>query len=156
VTPGAEQERTVEMTLRASRALLGVVARSMASVLEQVSLPQFRVLVLLAERGPTRSGSLAESLGVHASTFTRMADRLVAAGWVERQDAPDNRREVYVALTGEGAALVQEVMDRRREALAEVLAPLSAEAREQILRGLELFAEAAGEPDLDELSTLGM
>ncbi len=43
-----EVDPTVEATLRASRALLGVVARSVAPVLDQVSLAQFRVRVLLA------------------------------------------------------------------------------------------------------------
>ncbi len=127
----------------------------MAPVLDQVSLAQFRVLVLLSERGPTRSGLLADHLGVHASTFTRMADRLVVAGWVERQEAPGNRREVRVALTGPGADLVEEVTRRRRETLAQILDPLTADQRKQILLGLEMFAQAAGEPAPEELSTLG-
>jgi DNA-binding MarR family transcriptional regulator len=152
----AEKQRTVEATMRASRALLAVVARSLAPVLDQVSSAQFRVLVLLAERGATRSGQLAEDLGVHPSTFTRMADRLVAAGWVERQEAPGNRREVHVALTHEGAGLVEDVMQRRRKALEKILNPLPQEHRQQILAGLELFAEAAGEPALEDLATLGL
>jgi DNA-binding MarR family transcriptional regulator len=152
----AEKQRTVEATMTASRALLGVVARSLAPVLDQVSLAQFRVLVLLAARGATRSGQLAEDLGVHPSTFTRMTDRLVAAGWVERLEPPGNRREVHVALTASGAGLVDEVMQRRREALAKILNPLPQEQRQQIVTGLELFAEAAGEPALRDLATLGL
>jgi DNA-binding MarR family transcriptional regulator len=150
------RDEAAEATLRASRALLGVVARSLAPVLDQVSLPQFRVLVILREGGSKRSGLLAEQLGVHPSTFTRMADRLVAAGWVERQEAPDNRREVHVALTESGAALVEEVMQRRREAIGEVLAPLSQSQRQAILTGLGVFADAAGEPAVEDLSTLGL
>src|SRR3954454_16845041 len=152
----AELRLATEATLRASRALLGIVARSLGPVLEQVSLPQFRVLVLLSVGGPARSGLLAEQLGVHPSTFTRMADRLVSAGWVERQDAPDNRREVHVALTASGAALVDEVMDRRRETLASILEPLESQRREVILRGLESLALAAGEPELEDLLTLAL
>lgn len=153
---GVKNKRSVDATLSASRALLGVVARSLAPVLDQVSLAQFRVLMLLAEHGPTRSGQLAEYLGVHPSTFTRMADRLVTGGWVDRQEAPGNRREVHVALTASGAAIVSEVIERRREALEEILAPLTAEQCEAIVTGLETFAEAAGEPDLQDLSTLGL
>jgi DNA-binding MarR family transcriptional regulator len=151
----AQKKRTVDATLDASRALVGVVARSLAPVLDQVSLAQFRVLMLLAEHGPTRSGQLAEYLGVHPSTFTRMADRLVAGGWVERQEALGNRREVHVALTAVGAQLVSEVVERRREALEEILDPLSSAQCEAIRTGLETLAEAAGEPDLQDLSTLG-
>lgn len=151
-----ERRRTVEATLFASRALLGVVARSLAPVLDQVSLAQFRVLVLLCDGGPMRSGLLAEGLGVHPSTFTRMADRLVASGWVERLAAPDNRREVHVALTDLGRELVEEVTSRRREAIDEILAPLTASQRRQILSGLTVFAAAAGEPTAEDLAALGL
>ncbi len=141
--------------MRASRALLGVAARSLVPVLEQASLPQFRVLVLLYDGGPMRSGALAEYLGVHPSTFTRMADRLVSYGWVERQEAPDNRREVHVRLTASGAELVEQVMQRRREAIAELLEPLDEPQRRSIVRGFETFAVAAGEPALEDLATFG-
>jgi DNA-binding MarR family transcriptional regulator len=151
-----ERDATVEATLRASRALLGIVARSLAPVLDEVSLAQFRVLVLLSGAGPTRSGLLAEQLGVHPSTFTRMADRLVASGWVERQAAPDNRREVHIVLTTEGERLVDDVMKRRRAALAEIIDPLDAASREAILAGLSTLADAAGEPAPEELAALGL
>ncbi len=154
--PDDELRLATEATLRASRALVGIVARSLGSVLDHVSLPQFRVLVLLSSGGPARSGSLAEQLGVHPSTFTRMTDRLVAAGWVERRDAPDNRREVYVALTESGAALVDEVMDRRRATIASVLEPLDSEHRQAVLRGLEVLALAAGEPEVQDMLTLAL
>ena len=49
--------------LTASRALLAVVARSVAPVLDEVSVPQFRVLVLLSNATePMRHGELAEAL----------------------------------------------------------------------------------------------
>lgn len=147
-------DAAADATLRASRTLTGVVARSLAPVLDQISLPQFRVLVLLAEGGPKRSGLLAEQLGVHASTFTRMADRLVVGGWVERQDAPDNRREVYVVLTSAGARLVDRVMTQRRNEIVAILAPLDEEQRDAIRTGLTVFAEAAGEPDIGDLPSL--
>ena len=133
---------------------MGIIARSLAPVLDQISLPQFRVLVLLAEGGPKRSGLLAEQLGVHPSTFTRMADRLVAGGWVERQDAPDNRREVHVALTPEGSRLVGRVMSHRRKEIAGILASLDEDQRAAIQTGLSMFAEAGDEPAVGDLPSL--
>jgi DNA-binding MarR family transcriptional regulator len=151
----AERQRAASATLRASRALVGVIARSLAPVLDQISLAQFRVLVILAERGPTRSGLIAEHLGVHPSTFTRMADRLVAAGWVERQEAAGNRREVHIALAAPGRELVEDVTLRRLKAIEEILDPLTPAKRRAIEDGLQTFAEAAGEPGLDDLAVLG-
>ena len=152
--PGVEPE-TVQATLAASRALMGVMARSMASVLDQITLPQFRVLVLLSSSGALRTGALAERSGVHASTLTRTADRLVRGGWVRRLENPLSRREVLIELTDAGAALVREVTERRAAEIAEILSRMSPEARTQVLDGLQAFATAAGEPTPQDLLVLG-
>jgi DNA-binding MarR family transcriptional regulator len=146
---------TVQATLIASRALMGVMARSMASVLEQITLPQFRVLVLLSSSGPLRTGALAERTGVHASTLTRTADRLVRSGWVRRVENPLSRREVLIELTDTGAALVTEVSERRAAEIARILSRVPAEQRQKILAGLSIFAAAAGEPTPQDLLVLG-
>ncbi|MGN6301417.1 MAG: MarR family transcriptional regulator [Angustibacter sp.] len=152
--PGVEPE-TVQVTLAASRALMGVMARSMASVLDQITLPQFRVLVLLSTSGALRTGALAERSGVHASTLTRTADRLVRGGWVRRLENPLSRREVLIELTDDGAALVREVTERRAAEIAGILARLTPEGQAQVLAGLEAFASAAGEPTPQDLLVLG-
>jgi DNA-binding MarR family transcriptional regulator len=155
VSSSTRSSDATEAVLLSSRALLGIVARSLAPAHDQVSVPQFRVLVLLSVQSPQRSGELAERIGVHPSTFTRMADRLVAGGWVERTENPQSRREVLVGLTPAGQELVRSVHQRRREEIDTVLRRLSAADRKAVLAGFELFARAAGEPTPEEISTLG-
>jgi DNA-binding MarR family transcriptional regulator len=155
MTSGLQSDETTEAGLRASRALLGIVVQSLAPVLEQVSVPQFRVLVLLSTNGSMRSGLLSERLGVHPSTLTRMADRLVASGWVDRREAPDSRREVHVTLTPSGQELVDEAMQRRRQALASALEPLTEEQRRKVRAGFEIFAAAVDEPATEDVAALG-
>lgn len=144
-----------DAVLAASRALLGVVAVSMAPVLEKVTVSQFRALVLLSGLGPTRIGALARRLGVHQSTFTRTTDRMVDAGIVRRLENPENRREVLVEATAAGLAHVREVTDRRRREIEQILAKLDAGEREAVRLALEVFARAAGEPSADALAVLG-
>jgi DNA-binding MarR family transcriptional regulator len=146
----------VQATLTASRALSGVVARSLADVLDVVTLPQFRALVVLCAEGPLRSGVLAERLGIHQSTFTRLADRLVAQGWVRREANAESRREVLVDLTDAGRDLVTRVMEARTKDVARILRRASAEDRAAIRAGFEAFARVAGEPDALHLLTLGL
>lgn len=147
---------TQDSPLRASRALLAIVARSIAPVLEELTLSQFRVLVLLDTRGPTRVGTLAAQLEVHPSTFSRALDRLEAAGWVARAANADSRREVLVSITGAGSVLVGEVSAKRRAELDRVVAALPGDERDQVLRALAVFADAAGEPSTSDLLVLGM
>jgi len=145
-----------EQALAASRALVGVAVRSIAVALEEMTLPQYRVLVLLAARGPLRSGVLAEELGIHASTLSRMADKLVAGGWVQRLDNPATRREVLVDLAGPGRSLVEEVTARRAAEITRILGRVDPGQVSSALEGFRVFAEAAGEVDPGELARLGV
>ena len=146
----------MEVTLAASRALVGVVARTLADVLEVVTLPQFRMLVVLCSEGPLRSGVLSERLGIHQSTLTRLADRLVGQGWVRRETNAESRREVMVDLTDAGRELVTKVLEARTADLRRILGSASPEDRALIRNGFEAFARAAGEPDPGDLLTLGL
>lgn len=145
-----------EATLTTSRALLGVVARSLIEAVEIVSLPQFRVLVILASSGPMRTGALAQRVGAVPSTFSRFLDRMVKQGWVLREQSPDSRREVFVHLSERGERLVADVTDRRRTEIAAILARLSADDRRTVGRAFAIFAAAAGEPPPEDLLLLGL
>lgn len=149
-------EDVVEATFVASKALLGVVARSIAPTLADITLPQFRVLVILCSNGPSRMGALAEWISVQPSTFSRTVDRLVANGWVDRQVNQDSRREVLVSATDEGQNLVAAVAERRREELRGILAHLTPAEQQDTVRVLARFADAAGEPSAATLLTLGI
>jgi DNA-binding MarR family transcriptional regulator len=148
--------QAADATVTASRALLGIIARSMLPALEDVSLPQFRALVLLSGAGPLRMGALAERLGVTVSTFSRTADRLVAGGWAVREDNPDSRREVILALTPKGQGLVASVTDHRRALIEDVLTRMPQAERERLADSLRAFADAAAEPSVADLLILGL
>ena len=152
----SDLDAAAEQTFLASRALLGVVAQSLAPALEEVSLPQFRALVLLTTHGSMRSGAVAELLRIHPSTFSRNADRLIAGGWVRRVDDPESRLSVLVEPTEQATALVGRVAAARRARIAEILAAMPAESRPALVQALGAFAAAAGEPSVEELSTLGI
>ena len=157
VQGGADARAEADAVLTASRALLGVVARSLAPALEEITLPQFRVLVILSAAGrPVRSGELATALGVHPSTFSRTTDRLQAGGWVQRLENPDSGRETLIGLQPRGRRLVDRVTRRRHAEIAKVLDRATPEARRQILAGMHAFALASGEPGPVELVALGM
>ena len=58
---------------------MAIAARSLAEA-GDVTLPQFRVLVILASRGPRRVRDLADDLGVNPSGASRLCDRLSGKG----------------------------------------------------------------------------
>jgi len=72
----------------AARVLVAVSAQSVARVEGQVTLPQLRVLVMIASRGTQNVTSVAQGLGVHASNATRTCDKLVEAVLIHRREDP--------------------------------------------------------------------
>jgi DNA-binding MarR family transcriptional regulator len=137
-------DAVTDALLSASRALVAVAARSIAAFADDVTLPQYRALVVLASRGPQNMGALATELAVHPSTATRLCDRLAARGLVERGPAPDSRREVLLTLTARGRRLVDDVTARRRAELAGIVARIPARARRATVDAMRHFADAAG------------
>lgn len=150
-------DRFVTAVLTASRALVGVSARSLAGVEGKVTLTQFRTLVVLRAHGDTRLNRLSDRLQVNASTTLRTVDRLIATGLVVRRENPEDRREVLIELTARGRRLVDDVTARRRAAIEDIVRAMPARQRAAMVEALLAFADAADEPlaDGDSATMLG-
>ncbi len=93
-----------------------------------LSLSSYEVLLLLSKASDhsLRMGNLADQMLISRSGLTRLVDRLVARGLVERHTCPDDRRGTYARLTAAG-------MKKFRAAQPTNLAAI----REQFLSRLE-------------------
>ncbi len=137
----------VAAALAASRALVGVAARSLGELPDDVTLPQFRALVVLSNGEPLAMGALATELGLHPSTATRLVDRLVERGLVQRLRArrdDADRRQSLVTLTDAGRDVVRDVTVRRVADLRRILGRLSPEDRRSVAEAMQRFADVAG------------
>jgi DNA-binding MarR family transcriptional regulator len=151
VTP----EAVVEALMRASRALVAITARSLSAVSSEVTLPQFRTLVVLASRGPLTVTALAENLDVHASTMTRMCTRLVTRGLVVREPSSIDRREVVITLSATGTDLVDSVMQKRRDEFDRTVRTIDPGEQRALIGTLDTFARAVGESSAASISMAG-
>jgi DNA-binding MarR family transcriptional regulator len=125
--------------------LAGVALRSLEVLHGAVSLPQFRVLAVLADLGQVRSARVAAALGLEASTITRLVDRLATAGYVTRGRDPSNRSAVALELTDSGRRLVADVAAWRRRELQRILLLLEADDRAVLTDSMRRLVEAAGD-----------
>jgi DNA-binding MarR family transcriptional regulator len=139
------RDDVLDALLSASRALVAIAARSLADLDPDVTLPQYRTLVILASRGPQRIVDIAAELDVNPSTGTRMCDRLVRKGLARRSRTPTDRRVVRLTLTPAGRALVAQVTERRREQLTHTVTGIPKADFPAIVSALRAFAHAAGE-----------
>jgi DNA-binding MarR family transcriptional regulator len=145
---GPVLDDAVGTAIVASRALVSVAARSLSALEPDVTLQQYRALVLLSSRGEQKVSALASALGIHPSSATRLCDRLLAKGLIDRATAPGNRREVSLTLSPDGRALVNAVTRSRRRELRRIVGRIDPTTRRRLIDAFEAFATAAGEvPD---------
>ncbi len=151
IDPAAgEDDAVVDAVLTASRVLVAIAARSLADAGEQVTLTQYRSLVVLASRGPQSVAALAEAVAVTPPTASRLAERLVRKGLVRRRADRHDRRQVRVALTEAGRRLIDAVSLRRREEITDLLAPIPPDDQRAVVAALRQLAASAGEvPEQD-------
>lgn len=138
-------EAVTDAVLTASRLLVGVSARSIAAVDESLTIPQFRMLVVLYAFGPLKPSAVAEILHVNPSNATRMVRRLVAANLVERRVNPAIRREALLELTEAGEQTVAQVTTQRHRHIADIVERMSERDRTYLVEALEAFNVAGGE-----------
>lgn len=128
-----------------SRALVALTAQSLGELDSDVTLPQYRTLVVLASRGPQRPADLAKELGVQRSTVTRICDRLVARGFAARQPGQADRRVIWVVLTEAGKDLVGQAMTKRHARLTELVRQAGIKRPAAFAAAANQLAQAAGE-----------
>jgi DNA-binding MarR family transcriptional regulator len=141
-------DEITDSLVTASRLLVAISARSIGLVDETITIPQFRTLVILANRGPINLATLAGLLGVQPSATGRMVDRLVAAGLIDRLPHPTSRRELLAALTRRGRDVVRRVTAHRRAEIAAIVEKMPSPERHGLVRALTAFTAAGGEPDV--------
>jgi DNA-binding MarR family transcriptional regulator len=127
----------------AARALLISWDIAREQVTPRLSWPQLNVLVVVERAEGINLGGLAAELRMLLSSASRLCDRLVASGLVERVPGRADRREIALYLTAASRALLTELRATRQVALTAVLEKMSSSGRAALLHGLTEFAAAA-------------
>jgi DNA-binding MarR family transcriptional regulator len=132
----AAVESTVE-------SLLGVLDGARLAQSPAVPPTQLRVLSIIAGNQHTNMSRLAEALDVVPSSASRLCDRLEATGLLRRVPDPRDRREVRLLLTAAARRVLEDLRERRRTALGEVLERMTPAGRQDLVRALAAFDTAA-------------
>jgi DNA-binding MarR family transcriptional regulator len=105
---------------------------------------QFTVLLALDEFGPASQAELGRRSGIDRSDMVALVNALSRDGLVERRpDAADRRRNV-VSITAAGGRRLRALEAVVARLQAELLAPLAAAERRQLVRLLHRLVEHQG------------
>jgi len=119
-----------------------------------LTIPQLRVLFLLAESEHMSMGRTAHELGITLPACTHLVDRLVRAGYVARNDDPDDRRVVRCALTDAGRALVERTLQSFPFQRQEFLDRLTVEELRVIVQAMGVFKRVMAEIHVEQARAL--
>jgi DNA-binding MarR family transcriptional regulator len=143
--PDRTTAQAAEAFITASRALVGIAIRSINAASADITLPQHRVMVVLAADGPQGISQLADQLAIDQSNASRLCDRLQRLGLIARQRSSTDGRAVHVHLTSSGAKLLKEVNAYRQREVGRVLSTMPRRTVEAAVQALTDFSQAARE-----------
>lgn len=144
---GGDLQDADSVLLEAARAIMAISVRAAEALPGDISAVQLRSLTVLSRLAEANLADLGAALGLSPSSTSRLCDRLVARGMVERRASPRTRREVVVRLTERGTTVLADY-DRHRVAdLRTVLDRLPAAQRPHVITAFREFAAAASALD---------
>jgi DNA-binding MarR family transcriptional regulator len=111
--------------------------------LGELTVAQISALVSLGTAGAMTPRELAEAERVQPPTMTRIVARLEEHGLVQRTPHPTDGRQVILAPSAEGRAVLDEYQRVRDEWLANRLAGLTPEERKALQRAAEILTRIA-------------
>lgn len=139
-TSDDDAQAFAELTARVEAAASGLLTLSMRASVDLpggLSLTQLRALATAERIGPCTLATLADALVITTSTASRLVDRLVAVGVLDRRASELNRREVTLRVTASGRRLLRRHDASRRAIFAAVLGRMTGAEVRALLRGLE-------------------
>jgi len=113
----------------------------------RLTLPEWRLLVVLHHEGPDSAGAIARRVGLSAMAASRAAASLLAAKRVSRERDPSDARRHMLALTPAGRALVARVLPEGIAMDSALLATVPPDGRAALLAGIEAMLEQARQLD---------
>ena len=109
-----------------------IIAEALASV--GARRQHYSVLSALEEFGPASQAALGRRCGIDRSDMVALVNELAAAGRLERTPDAEDRRRNVIAITDAGRKFLAELDRLLQDAQDDLLAPLSAQERAELVR----------------------
>jgi DNA-binding MarR family transcriptional regulator len=113
---------------------------------ENITFPQYNVLLALGRNGPMQMNALGEHMLVAPANVTGLIDRIEAKGYVRRRRDPDDRRLWVIELTENGANVYNNISSRFRQYARGLGSSLSPDELANAIASLDKVRKRVKEP----------
>ena len=114
-----------------------------------LSAAQWRLLVRVVKEEGIAQARLAELLEIEPISVSRLIDRMVEAGWIERRSDPRDRRVRTIYPTARSREAYGEIKSHAGEVYEEALSGIPTEARKVLIDGLVRIVSNLSDGDAD-------
>lgn len=114
------------------------------------SMPQFFVLMHVHRRENCGISDISEHLEITNAATSQLVDKLFNAGWLEREEDPNDRRAKQVSLTPAGEEMVTKAIAERSRWIDELAFALSEEEKVKITDALEIMTQAVKQIEVEK------
>lgn len=137
------KEVAEEMALLYPKLMRGLRDPSISRL--RLTTVQMVILITLHELGKCKVSALAKEKRVSVATITGIIDRLVKARLVKRERDEQDRRVVFLSLTGRGMRKVNEILSLVRNRWRVIAARLTKTEREAYVKILRKLVRVLSE-----------
>ncbi|WP_096202765.1 MarR family winged helix-turn-helix transcriptional regulator [Bacillus sp. FJAT-45350] len=136
-----ESHDQVEVIEKSLRMVSDIIKQKGREILTQfpITPPQFVALQWLNEYGDMTIGELSNKMYLACSTTTDLIDRMEKNELLERVKDQNDRRVVRIHLLEKGKTIIEEVIRKRQDYLAEILTNFSKEDVNFLERSLDVL-----------------
>jgi DNA-binding MarR family transcriptional regulator len=140
--------RNLAVLLAAAQRRYGYSIRVALAAIGAHDLPRSGAWVLAAlERSPASVNEVAAMISSSKQAVSRLVDRMVQLGYVERSTDPSDRRQVTLTITDRGAKAAAAVRLARRDVDRQLAAAVGTQELDTTIEVLATLAHGLADPD---------
>lgn len=132
-----KSEKVIEEMLEDSIIYIKIFNRELKNLSDKKFMKTFFWLVTIKNYDNLSMSGLAKTLNISKTQITPRIDELVNEGLLERVPDENDRRVLRIMLTAEGEDLIQNSNKTVKEALNQLLNPLSPDELEELGKSIE-------------------
>lgn len=121
--------------MKAAKTLEGKVTDDVAN--RDMNMAEFTTLETLYNKGPQTVRQISNGVLIKFGSITYVIDKLVKKEYVERINSTEDRRVVYIHITGKGKKVMDAVFPQHKKAIERMFQDVSDFDKEMIIEVLK-------------------
>ncbi|WP_258206915.1 MarR family winged helix-turn-helix transcriptional regulator [Paenibacillus radicibacter] len=132
-----QEQKKDRLSTLVSNHMNQIVASYTRNLENELTAPQYFIIMTLANEGRKNSSELAALLSISLSSVTNLTNKLVNKGYIQRMESEEDRRQIYLHLTNAGRELETKIQEKYREINDRLWTNFSDQELDQLIASYE-------------------